>query len=1778
MSSLKMTFSLTSLILIFALGLVFVPTAVMAHDNASGAADTPRPHTHPLVVTLDEKTTPATATDLGTEVTPHGVHPMVTSIVALPSSNTSVTAFNNQQVILLANDGMPADVTAANAGEFKVKVTFDRTLPTGEELTAGATFDSGTPANTAANEVVFRAFDKDNTEITSGITSVASGPLTAAGTEFELTIAVTGATHHDGTDSMLPIDVYIDIARDAVTGPVGRSGGTVLAAAGNDPYMSSEAMKFTIVSTLDTTAPTVTITSDTNDGVAPTAGVVTFTIASDQALGTDLTVDDITVTGGTKGAFTVVTAKEEWTLAVTPDALMDPPVPVMVTIAAADLADGFGNAPTADATASYTPPRPSDETAPTVTVAATTPSPSKMDSLTGGKVEFTITFSEALGTGFDNFTIQDVTITGGTAAATDLTGPAMTADDAQMPDVYTLMVTPDSADGTVTVTVGTQIADASRNQIDSTDTTNVFSDSVVLDSTPPTVLSHASSVLATPPTGAPAGTYLSFTLTFSEPVQQFAVDAIDQGNSHNAGFDTRYFGPVSGGTDAMLSSVWTITVATSDPDSVTSIQLRIGRDAVMDAAGNGLAVTYTAANTLANTRPYFVGTMPNIGICKGDDLGTTGYVLPLAADLDKPAQTLEYTITPALPEGLFEEPIDHQRRAIKGTTTVVGTTTHTWQVTDQYGLTAATPITFTITVKEHQKPEKPTGLMATKVDSASIEAPTQNRVRLTWPQAANKTAYPDCIPVVTAYTVSQTKKDEVTNTYPASSLMTYSSMTGQPYAENFVPPTGAGAWSFTTPMLDIGIYKFTIVAHNAAPSSPSVSSDAAVWDVTMEMEVVVANPPKAPTSLEGAIDQDGNQVTLNWLKVPDADDGGAPIDDFGVYKANTKYGGYVVYQVRDEDDQVTRYPATGTLEIDDYEHPTFQTPNLDPGQYVFRVTALNIAGESPRSLATREFTIVSSGQRPPVLPQPTVATYSNGVTSIGAGQMIAANGFYLIRANALPDIYRFFAEGGTISVLGATGAEAKSVVISEIMWGRNLRQAVGAGRKAEQFIELYNTSAATINLSTVTLVFDSTNAVPAAPTGKVLLDQVSNVSGIGWLITEAPGQDGSLAEPGDPNTFAPTNLVSMYRKITYANVIKRHNADDAAKNREEQLKAIPDGNAIGNWAASNDADTYGINRIGSPGAQHFVPYVKLTKTEVKRDMFIINEIGNYTDDKYDWVEIKRVGSADNLKNWRLSQIHETEKKDIALVTFPNNDNHKIPNENDLLLIVNTDPYQDPDHPLAAGDRINGGHDLPTGIKSRYYVDSGLKLANSGKTLLILRNNHEDKNLGTANNIQDVIGTLGITNNTAAFRTNLWPLIATGAPDGDVVKDADEDLRAGKVYTRNAGGGTGKHHIFVAGYTGVGYKRSAASSGQHGGTPGYDNGAVKVNETDLADNATVSISEIMYTKDRSLPQWIELYNSSHTQAINLAEWKLRIEHSRDADDVDIRVPSVTTNNLGGIIIQPNQTVLIVSDTIGRTSRAAQGGIDFPATRIINLWGQKDKLEVVGATRRTYKLLSATAFKITLLDKGNSAVDIAGNLGDDGTAMWELPSNGDEGRSSIIRRYNTGDATSGGNGMAEDGTMREGWVYAADSALSHVRFNETYYGSPDDIGTPGFRAGGPLPVSLSKFRPERLKDTGEVVVHWITESELNNAGFNILRSEKRDGEFTKVHFQAGKGTTSERSVYEWKDQSAKPNVVYYYQIQDVSLDGDVTTLRVTHLRGNVTAAGKLTTMWGEIKALQ
>ncbi len=117
--------------------------------------------------------------------------------------------------------------------------------------------------------------------------------------------------------------------------------------------------------------------------------------------------------------------------------------------------------------------------------------------------------------------------------------------------------------------------------------------------------------------------------------------------------------------------------------------------------------------------------------------------------------------------------------------------------------------------------------------------------------------------------------------------------------------------------------------------------------------------------------------------------------------------------------------------------------------------------------------------------------------------------------------------------------------------------------------------------------------------------------------------------------------------------------------------------------------------------------------------------------------------------------------------------------------------------------------------------------------------------------------------------------------------------------------------------------------------------------------------------------------------------------------------------------------------------------------------------------------------------------------------------------------------------------------------------------------------PLPVNLSSFRAEHTN--AGIIIKWTTESEVDNAGFYIYRSQTKDGEFkvVKPTMKKGAGTTGERNAYTWTDTTAKTNIVYYYRIEDVSHAGERKQLATVRLRGLVSASGKFTTRWTDLK---
>ena len=372
-------------------------------------------------------------------------------------------------------------------------------------------------------------------------------------------------------------------------------------------------------------------------------------------------------------------------------------------------------------------------------------------------------------------------------------------------------------------------------------------------------------------------------------------------------------------------------------------------------------------------------------------------------------------------------------------------------------------------------------------------------------------------------------------------------------------------------------------------------------------------------------------------------------------------------------------------------------------------------------------------------------------------------------------------------------------------------------------------------------------------------------------------------------------------------------------------------------------------------------------------------------------------------------------------------------------------------------------------------------------------------------------------------------------------------------------------------TGTGTETATGDTGTGTGT---DTGAATTRELEptrrpsqLSAPGQISFSELMFTSRgglHSLSQWIELYNNSDTETVNLSTWQLTIE-ARDADGTHRHavIP------LEELIIAPNETALIVTWN-------ARHSEDIQDNRVYNFFNHHSD-EFEQNTHRNM-VLGQAGFYLKLADPEGDVSDTAGNIDGDrrtrDAPLWEIPtgSTQDGARTSLFRRYakNTDDPL--------DGTDANNWRRAANfgrvSDLPALAISQ-YWGRETDIGNPGSKGVGALPVELSSFRAV-LKDTG-VVLSWTTESELDNAGFNILRSGSKAGHFLKVNpsLIQGAGTTSERRTYTWTDTTAKPTTVYFYQIEDISYAGERTRFATIRMKGYVSAQGKLSTRWADLK---
>ncbi len=151
-----------------------------------------------------------------------------------------------------------------------------------------------------------------------------------------------------------------------------------------------------------------------------------------------------------------------------------------------------------------------------------------------------------------------------------------------------------------------------------------------------------------------------------------------------------------------------------------------------------------------------------------------------------------------------------------------------------------------------------------------------------------------------------------------------------------------------------------------------------------------------------------------------------------------------------------------------------------------------------------------------------------------------------------------------------------------------------------------------------------------------------------------------------------------------------------------------------------------------------------------------------------------------------------------------------------------------------------------------------------------------------------------------------------------------------------------------------------------------------------------------------------------------------------------------------------------------------------------------------------------------------------------------SNGTGTASNFRLLYRSG--TSGAFSSAATGSSISGDVVTFNS----VSIQDGYYSL-------GIEGDASLPVELTSFELLDTRNEG-ITLQWITESEINNLGFNLDRKTpttdwSQIASYVTHPALQGQGSVSHQTIYTFTDNTVQENQSYDYRLSDVDYDGNV-----------------------------
>ncbi|MDB5337539.1 MAG: hemagglutinin/hemolysin-related protein, partial [Planctomycetaceae bacterium] len=498
-------------------GQVAATVAANAAQDASGNNSTAANGT-----VVSDRTAPALT------ITPNGTSTNASPILFTFQFAESVTGFDIDDVTV--TNGSKGTFSAIDGDTYTLAVTPAANGTVTASVAANAAQDGA--GNNNAATIVSVISDRTNPGLTiapnSGFTNASSISFT-----FQFSEDVTGFDASDvnlsngtkGSFIAVDSDTYTLVVTPVADGAVSIAVSANAAVDGD----SNGNLAATASVIVDRIAPTLVVAAN---GALTNAAAIAFTFQFSETV-TGFDASDISVTNGTKGAFTALDG-DTYSLLVNPVADGS----VAVSVAANGAQDSAGNHSTLATTAVM-----SDRTVPSLAI---TPSSGVTNA---GSMTFTFQFTETV-TGFD---VNDVNVTNGTK------GAFTTVDG----DTYSLVINA-VADGNISVGVnGNAALDAALNG-------NTAANAVVTsDRTPPT--------LVITPNGTPTNAAsITFRFQFGESVTGFGASDII----------------VSNGTPGIFTAVdvdtYTLVVT---PTADGTVGVNAAANAAQDSAGNPNAQT-----------------------------------------------------------------------------------------------------------------------------------------------------------------------------------------------------------------------------------------------------------------------------------------------------------------------------------------------------------------------------------------------------------------------------------------------------------------------------------------------------------------------------------------------------------------------------------------------------------------------------------------------------------------------------------------------------------------------------------------------------------------------------------------------------------------------------------------------------------------------------------------------------------------------------------------------------------------------------------------------------------------------------------------------------------------------------------------------------------------------------------------------------------------------------------------------------------------------------------